>query len=134
MLTLILAVATVLGFVITSAGLIAVFVSARREYREAGARIETMRRLAREEKAEHNLVDGQAANAGDLNSEINARYEVIYANHDLVRPSLGLVGYQSAHESQRLLGLVLDSTRRDFAIAIVGLLVSTVASVWSLFI
>jgi hypothetical protein len=71
---------------------------------------------------------------GAENDRINKEFEVRYAERDLLRPSFDSLVYLAVHESQRLMTLVLKSSRRDFGVAIIGVVVSTVASAWSLYI
>lgn len=62
------------------------------------------------------------------------KWDAIYAKHGLTRPTYDNMVFLAAYESRRLLGLVLNSTGRDFLLAAFGLLVSTGASVGSLFL
>lgn len=128
MLFAIVFLGTVIGAAMTAAGLIRVFIDARREYENAGRRIETMQRLASEEEVESEGVTGDEACA------IHAKYIQLYKAHDLVRPDFGNVAYLSAFESKRLMGLVLRETKGDFALAVIGLVVSTAAGVASLWL
>lgn len=130
----VLLVATIVGFLVTAVGLVSAYRAAGREYRAAGERITLMRDLAEQERAEHANVAQGTPEQGALNSAIHVDFDAIYAGHGLVRPSYDNVVYLAQHESQRLLGMVLSETRRDFLIAGVGLLVSTVASAGSLYL
>lgn len=126
-----LVILTVVGFLITIGGLIAAWVGARREYRDAETRIDNLERLGEAERA-----DGRE-NRSDTEAQSKARHEkwdAEYAKHDLIRVTYDNLPYIAAYESRRLLGLVLNSTGRDFLVAAFGLLVSTGASVGSLFL
>lgn len=61
-------------------------------------------------------------------------WDGLYESYGLSRITYGNLSFVAARESRRLLGLVLDSTGRDFSIAAGGLGVSTIASVLSLFL
>lgn len=131
-----LVVATIAGFLITLGGLTAAWIGARREYKDAQTRIDWLEKLSAEEKAE-----GAAMTADPTHprwqvpgEERNAEWAVKFAEHDLIRPNYGNLAFIAAYESRRLLGLVLSSTGRDFLVAAFGLLVSTAASVGSLFL
>lgn len=121
-----LVIATIVGFLITIGGLVAAWFSARREYNDAEVRIDNLERLNREERTEER--------GDEPAEERHARWTAEYQEHDLIRPTRDNVPYIAAYESRRLLGLVLKSTRRDFLVAAFGLLVSTAASVGSLFL
>lgn len=144
-----LVIATAAGFFITIGGLVAAWLGARREYHDATRRIDKMAELAAAEKAESDARHEryQASLPTDLEERIaynatysaegderNAYWTDEYAKWDLVRPSIRHSTSLAAYESKRLLGLVLNSTRRDFLIAAFGLLVSTGASVGSLYL
>lgn len=131
-----LVVATIAGFLITLGGLVAAWVSARREYRDAQRRADKLEELSAEEKAEGAAMSEDpnhprwSVPAEDRHAEWAARF----AAHDLIRPNLGNMAFIAAYESRRLLGLVLKSTGREFLVAAFGLLISTAASVGSLFL
>lgn len=128
----ILVLATVLGFLITVIGLVAAWYNARKQYDEAKTRIDDLERLGEQERAE-----AKAHQDAATREESQARYDrwtLEYERHDLIRPTYSNLPYISAYESRRLLGLLLESTRRDFLVAAFGLLVSTAASVGSLFV
>lgn len=125
---------TVLGFLITVGGLIAAWVGARREYDDAQTRVDKMEGLA---KAELEDVPPPPGGPDRLLIPImgaDDRWDAIYAENGLTRPTYNNTVFLAAYESRRLLGLVLNSTGRDFLIAAFGLLVSTGASVGSLFL
>lgn len=129
----ILLVATIVGFLVTVGGLVAAYRASRREYKDAGKRITLMRELGeREQAAQAEVKSGP--DQGERSAALHAEYERIYTEHGLVRPSYDNIVYLAQHESQRLLGMVLNETRRDFVIAGIGLLVSTVASAGSLYL
>jgi hypothetical protein len=124
---------TIVGFLFTVAGLAAAYQGAKREHKAAGDRIVLLRELSDREQAAR----AKAKDDADVNETyeaLNEEYEGIYAEHDLVRPTYDNMVYLAQHESQRLLGMVLDETRRDFLVAGAGLLVSTIASVGSLYL
>jgi hypothetical protein len=129
----ILLVFTIFGFLVTVGGLVAAYRSARREYSDAADRITLMRDITKREQQSHAALE-PGPDLDIRNEAINQEYEQIYAKNDLVRPSYDNIVYLAQYESQRLLGMVLNGTRRDFLIAGVGLLVSTVASSGSLYL
>lgn len=127
-----LVILTVAGFVITVGGLVAAWIGARREYDDASRRIDKMEELSRGERA-----DQPENRRSETTEEATARHErwtAEYAKHGLTRPTYDNMVFLAAYESRRLLGLVLKSTGRDFLVAAFGLLVSTGASVGSLFL
>lgn len=129
----VLVLATVLGFVITILGLVAAWYSARKEFDHAQARIDKMEELAKAE------LEDNPPPPGDRSSMIlfmgrDEKWDAIYAQNGLTRPTYDNTVFLAAYESRRLLCLVLNSTRRDFLIAVGGLLISTAASVGSLFL
>ncbi|MGJ0389039.1 hypothetical protein [Microbacterium sp. CGR1] len=132
----VLIIATVAGFLITLGGLVAAWVGARREYADAQTRIDTLERLSAEERDESNAVNDDPNHPlREVPSEVrHARWEERFAEHGLLRISYSNMPFVAAYESRRLLGLVLSSTGRDFLVAAFGLLVSTAASVGSLFL
>lgn len=135
----ILLIATLLGAALTVYGLIRALVEARKEATAAERRVQVMKELADEEKQEHEAVArrreaGDDFDMGAENERINQAFTEKYAEHDIIRPSMGNVAHLAAYESRRLLSLVLGSTRRDFTVAIVGVVVSTAASAASLYV
>lgn len=126
-----LVIATIAGFVITVGGLVAVWLSARREFKDASRRVDKMEELGKAE-----LADNPPPEDANMIALIgpDEKWDAIYAKYGLTRPTYDNMVFLAAYESRRLLGLVLNSTRRDFLIAAFGLLISTAASVGSLFL
>lgn len=120
---------TLIGSGLTIWGLVSAYFNARREVSRAGDRIETGKRLAAEEQA---AIDALSIRTEQSTSEIHARFERKYAEHGIVRPSRAESSYLAAHETKRLVGLLLDSTRSNLIWAGVGLVLSTIASAASL--
>ncbi|MGO4300405.1 hypothetical protein [Leifsonia sp. RAF41] len=131
-----LVVATIAGFLITLGGLVAAWVSARREYADAQRRIDKMKELGEAEKAENDAIaaDPSHPRRAVPADQRNAEWTAKFTEHDLVRASWGNLSFIAAYESRRLLGVVLKSTGREFVVAAFGLLISTAASVGSLFL
>lgn len=129
-----LVIATIAGFAITVGGLVAAYIGARREYIDAAKRVDKMEELAKAELADHPPPPEALDDASLLFFGADEKWDAIYAEHDLTRPTYENTVYLAAFESRRLLGLVLNSTRRDFLVAAFGLLISTAASVGSLFL
>lgn len=138
---------TFVGAGITVWGLVSAYRGARREYEAAGKRLDMMTELGEAESAESEkakdeeqrrvsagVKDVVAFNAETAKSaaERHARWDVEYAKYDLLRPTYENLVYLATYEAKRLLGLVLNSTRRDFLWAGVGLVISTLASAGSL--
>jgi hypothetical protein len=141
-----LLVGTLLGAALTIYGLLQAVLEARREYIDAQRRIEVMQRLGDEESAKHKVIMDQRYGMPDshepaviarLDVETDAliaEYRAKYAAEDIIRPDMGNGAHLAAFESRRLLGLVLGSTRRDFIVAMIGVMVSTIASAASLYL
>lgn len=141
-------VLTVGGAVVTIWGFVEGYRGARREYAEAQRRIDALERLSALSRAEHEprmeayraalrAADDRSAVEAlhkGLNDQRNSAFDAVYRSHGLSRTTAGNLTFIAAYESRRLLGLVLDSTGRDFLIAGIGLVISTVASAWSLFL
>ena len=125
---------TVTGFSLTAGGLISAFFSARRRIAVEAGRVKEMRRLAAEEAAEMKARTPDEERSPLFSSAIHARYDGLYAESGLFRPSKGNLAHMPALEAQRLLRLVFQSSRLDLGWAGLGLLLSTVASVWSLWL
>jgi len=135
----ILLVATLLGAALTVYGLLRALIEARVEADKATKRIDVMRALSEEERRAHQAVNARndADHSVDMSSEnerINQEFERRYAEHDLMRPSYNGLVYLAVFESQRLMSLVLKSSRRDFMVAIIGVVISTFASAASLYL
>ncbi len=96
-------------------------------------RLDKMRELGEAEEADSSAAAKHAETTEDVQAR-HARWTSEYERYGLVRPTWENMVLLAAHESQRLLGLVLNSTRRDFLLAGFGLLVSTGASIGSLFL
>ena len=133
----ILLLATIAGFLITVWGLVSAYLAAVRENKAASDRIATAAQLSAAEDDERKLIeekDIEQSERSALFLQLYQRYDVLYKDNDLVRPSYDNVVDLAMYESQRLLGMLLEETRRDFLIAGIGLLVSTLASVGSLYL
>lgn len=127
-----LVILTVAGFVITVGGLVAAWIGARREYEDASRRVDKMEELGEAERADQ--AENRRSETTEEAEARRAKWNAAYAQHDLTRPTYDNMVFLAAYESRRLLGLVLKSTGRDFLVAAFGLLVSTGASVGSLFL
>lgn len=121
---------TLIGSGLTIWGLVSAYFNARSEVSRAGDRIETGKKLAAQEQAAIEALT--VIRTQQATSEIHSRFERKYAEHDLVRPSRAESPYLAAHETKRLVGLLLDSTRSNLVWAGVGLLISTLAAAASL--
>lgn len=128
-----LLIATVVGFVVTVAGLWAAYKAAAREHRESVARIGLMREISDREDAAQDAIPHGPERESQADA-VRSEYDRQYALHGLLRPTYENIDTLALHETQRLLGMVLQETRRDFVIAGVGLLISTIASGASLFL
>jgi hypothetical protein len=118
-------VLTIGGAAITIAGLVGAFKSAQHEVRRAGERIDIGKQLAVEEQEAINALSIRAPNN---TAQVHSDFEKRYAEHDIVRPSRSETPYLAAHETKRLAGLLLESTRSNLIWAGVGLVLSTLAS------
>ena len=132
-LSIILAGLTALGAGIAAFGLIGAYRSARKDYVRAGERIDKMKSLGAEERDENRNRQPEEITA-ELSQARHERFERLYAEIDVVRPSYDSLPYLAAYEAQRLLGIILESTRTNLLTAGVGLLLSTAASIASLFV
>lgn len=128
---IVLAIATVLGFALTAGNIIAAYVGARKQLATEDERIATAGRLFTEEMAELKALSERTA---ETSTALHAKYKALYESHGLVRPSYDNLADLSAYESRRLVGVLLTASRGNLIWAGVGLLISTVASVVSLFI
>lgn len=131
----ILLVLTIVGAGVTIYGLSAAYRSAKSEHAEAGRRLARLRELAAAEQVESERIGKRGDEETVVaHAALHAKYEGLFAAEGYTRPSYDTLPYLAQHESQHLLGRVLQETRRDFVIAGIGLVISTVASVWSLYL
>jgi hypothetical protein len=128
----ILALATILGFVLTLWGIVGAYTGAKRDVIESQERAATIKRLENEERAE-GIADRAAEPQGDSRARI-AKYEAIYADLGIVRTTNDNLPGVGARETARLLEMVVKSTRSNLIIAGFGLGASTLASLGSLFV
>jgi len=70
----------------------------------------------------------------EASAAIHEKYRLLYEQRGLIRPNNGNLAYLPAFEAQRIVGLTLDASRDNLIWAGVGLLVSTAAGVWSLWL
>ncbi|WP_431221310.1 hypothetical protein [Leifsonia xyli] len=146
----VLVIGTIVGFLFTAGGLVAAYVSARRQVKKERNRVGAIEKLTGDEIAEQRAAndEAQARRArGEFPSHVElsdwtrqlseervARYERQHAELGSTRASWASQPFLAAHESVRVAGLVLDSTRSALILAGVGLVISTAASVGSLFL
>ncbi|WP_435740129.1 hypothetical protein [Clavibacter nebraskensis] len=124
-----LVVLTLLSLALTAGGLLEAAVQARRTLTLEGRRIETFHELGADEKAA--LESGPALTDSEWDQHV-AHWEAAYRQHDLLRPSYENMNIAPLFEAERVVRLVLGSTVTGTVTALVGLLVGTIASVWSL--
>lgn len=131
-----LALLTLIGFLVTIWGLFSAWRGAKREYRAADVRIMHAKRLADEQSRMREEMgnDVWVMQTDEQKKAYWAHWDAEYRKYDLDRPTAGNLQHIAAYESRRLLGLLFDSTSRDLLIAAIGLFISTLASVGSLFV
>lgn len=70
----------------------------------------------------------------EASAAIYEKYRLLYEQRGLIRPSNSNLAYLPAYEAQRVVGLTLDASRNNLLWAGVGLLISTAAGIWSLWL
>ncbi|TFC83861.1 hypothetical protein E3T23_00940 [Cryobacterium cheniae] len=128
-----IAALTVLGFILTAGGLIAAYLSAKRQPGLEEKRIEKSQELSKAYMAEIAELTRQQSD-GAVGYMINVRYHALYAENQLIRPTIESIEYLAAEDSKRLIEMILVSTRGNLIWAGVGLMLSSAASLWSVFI
>lgn len=148
----------VLGLVFTGWGLFNAVITTQRDLITAKQRIHTLERLDVKHKAERALVDSELSVERDafyasLNRDPlpgdhkawderqRARLDVLTAQHDaeyvrldLVRATLGNLPRLAQYESQWVIQRLIDSNKINLVLLGVGIVMSTIASIWSLFL
>lgn len=127
----IIAALYVLGLVLTVAGLALAYLGARKQLKLEDRRIDESRQLAGEERAAMDARKPEQVTA-EYSATIYERFEAQYAARDLIRPTYDNLPYLAAFEARRLAGIILDGSRGNLSWAGVGVILSTAASVWSL--
>jgi hypothetical protein len=122
-----LAIAMVAGFLFTGGGIIAAYEGAKNQVANAETRIAESKALAAFEKQSEPM-------PGESPEDKNARSRTLYEERDLIRPESGNLQYLSAYEAHRLLGVLLAGARTNLLVAGYGLVISTIAGVWSLYV
>lgn len=124
---------TVVGFLLTAGNLLAAFLGVRRQVTVERTRISDSEALAAQERAE---MDSRAPAqiTAEVSAAIHEKYRLLYEQRGLIRPNYGNLAYLPAYEAQRIVGLTLDASRDNLVWAGVGLLVSTGAGIWSLWL
>ena len=130
----VVAVLIVVGFLLTAGNLVAAFLSVRKQVFKEEKRIVDSKALAEEEHAEMDARTPEQGADAAFSAAIHEKYRIRYDERDLIRPNMGNLAYLSAYEAKRIVEMSLDSTRGNLIWAGVGLLVSTVAGVWSIWV
>jgi|GEM_PF-2804164 len=156
--TLIVAALYVIGLVLTGWGLFNAVITTQRDLITAKGRIMTLERLDAKHKAQRAALDeelkteraafyealGRSATPEDnkaWNERHQARIGVLTAEHDqeyasldLVRATLGNLPRLAQYESQWVIQRLIDSNKINLVLLGSGIVVTTIASIWSLFI
>ncbi|MBF4621512.1 hypothetical protein [Clavibacter sp. VKM Ac-2542] len=122
---------TLLGFVLTAGGLIEAAVQARRTLTREALRVRKFHELGEAEQTA--LESGPDPTDSQWDQHV-AQWEAEYRRHDLLRPSFDASAIAPLYEAERVVRLVLGSTVAGTVTALIGLLIGTLASVWSLWI
>ncbi|UKF32460.1 hypothetical protein [Clavibacter phaseoli] len=130
-LRIVLVILTVLGFILTTGGLLGAAIQARRVLKLEAVRIDCFHALGEAEKAER---EGAQDETDAEYDETIEKWEAAYRVHGLLRPSYDNMNAAPLFEAERVVRLVLGSTTMGTLVALSGLLVGTTASVWSLWI
>lgn len=144
-----------LGALATLGGLAKAFVDTRRNLRDAKRRIVDMEELGTRPRPDLREVElkawaeARAAEGGEISAEtlerLNAeaaqrareqaeREQVEYAARGLIRPGYKEMPALALHETEGLLESILRSNIANAVIVGVGVVATTVASIWSLFV
>jgi len=121
-----LAIATILGAALSIYGLVAAYFDAARELRSAEARVAVATRLL---ESAQDYQSSSDLSREEFDAEQNREYEA----HSIEKPTYGNMPYLALIETRRLLSLLFAATRGNLITAGIGLIVSTLASVGSLF-
>ncbi|MGO4594018.1 hypothetical protein AB4Z18_09375 [Leifsonia sp. 2TAF2] len=124
---------TVVGFLLTAGNLVAAFLGVRRQVSVEETRIRDSEALAEQESTEM-AARTPAEITAEGSAAVHEKYRLLYEQRGLIRPNHGNLVYLPAYEAQRIVGLTLDASRDNLLWAGIGLLVSTAASVWSLWL
>ncbi|WP_426520994.1 hypothetical protein ACPPVQ_09680 [Diaminobutyricibacter sp. McL0618] len=124
----------VVGFLLTAGNLLGAFVSVRKQVSTEEQRISDSKALSEDERADMAARTAEQERDVEHSGAIQEKYNTLYDQRGLIRPSYDNLVYLSAYESKRIVGLTLDSTRDNLIWAGVGLFVSTIAGVWSLWL
>jgi hypothetical protein len=124
----------VIGAAVTVWGLVLAYRAAKRESLKADKREKGIRELGAELTAADVDRENGVPGAEARQTAAYAELDRLYASDELARPHHRQLDRQSFLESRRLLSAVLKETRRDFIIAGVGLAISTLSSVASLYL
>jgi hypothetical protein len=120
----------VVGFLLTAANLVAAFDSVRKQVSAEEKRIADSKALAQQERDE-DLARPKERVTEESSTALHEKYIQLYKARGLIRPQMDNLAYLAAYEAKRIVGLTLDSTRDNLIWAGIGLMVSTVAGVWS---
>jgi uncharacterized membrane protein len=134
--------ATILGLALTVFGIVSAYFSAKREVALAHARIPLIESLMQQEIDEKANFDRQQEprEFGDFEdiltvpAHIAQASEARFAAAGLTRPSLEKIELLSSFESVRILSIILHTAKGDLLTAGAGVVVSTMASLGSLFL
>ncbi|MBP2435898.1 hypothetical protein [Microbacterium amylolyticum] len=159
MLTVITAALYVVGLVLTGWGLFNAVISTQRDIIKAKDRIPQLQRLEAKQRAETKQLeqkrDADRAAKVEVNggaqltpeeheawhaqwkpvfAEMHIRHDSEHGEHGFVRATLENLPHLAQHESQWLLQRILDSNRWNLVLVGSGLVVTTIASISSLFL
>ena len=147
----------IVGLVLTGWGLVSAIIATQRDILSARDRIDDLASLRDQQRAESKALDAkyrsdreEALRSADraegeraakrLDEEnsiagtaLNMRYKELYRSKDLVYPQYDIMDQLALHESQWLLRRILDSNKVNAALVGGGLVVTTIASIISLF-
>ncbi|MGZ0711110.1 hypothetical protein ACWPKO_22555 (plasmid) [Coraliomargarita sp. W4R53] len=157
MLTILLSALYLVGLFLTGWGLFNAVITTQRDIAAARDRIPLMERLEAKQSAETDALQWKQDREMDEQREllgrpltsderiaIHARFtpdfaqlhaaqDAEYLEHELVRPTLAKLAHLAQHESEWLLQRILSSNRGNLILLGAGLVVTTIASIWSLF-
>lgn len=158
MLLIVVIALYVIGLVLTGWGLFNAVIATQRDLIRAKDRIPLLERLQARQSAEERLLQNQeeaerkelieqrngqvskedwanlAAKWTPRYDELHARHDEEYAEHGFVRATIEKLPQLAQYESQWLLQRILDSNRWNLVLLGSGLVVTTVASIFSLFV
>ncbi|WP_166873881.1 hypothetical protein [Salinibacterium sp. ZJ450] len=129
-----LAIGLAAGFLITVGGLIGAYRSARQQLQRAGGLPGATERLQQEEDEELARVAAGPSYPAEVQA-IYARYKQRHIRETgLPRPAGFGEAHTAGHEATLVFGALLDSSQKNLIVAGTGLLISTTASIGSLFL